>query len=120
MNSKYLWFQKIIMTPLYRIYDTINEEYDTEIMLSQDNCLYMYNLMIPENKERFIIERCAWIQDINWNRMYEWDIVTFWLYYKDIKYTLVYEWMQWKISDWANLKFVTDWKDLEVVWNIHS
>lgn len=52
--------------------------------------------------------------------MYEWDIVTSWLDYKDIKYTIVYEWMQWKISNWANLKFVTDWKDLEVVWNIHS
>ena len=38
----------------------------------------------------------------------------------DIKYTIILEWLQRKISDWANMKFATDWKDLEVVWNIHS
>ena len=134
----------MITTPLYRIRDKVNKEYCDDLyhVTMKWEISYWYDFWeeeeydnvwfcgtvkscIPIIKkvidwEHYIIERSTGMQDINQVRMFEGDVVTFWLDYKDIKYTLVYEWMQWKISDWANLKFVTDWKDLEVVWNIHS
>lgn len=109
------------MTPLYRIRHSKRKHYLHWFHFSLDwkwNVRDEHRWLLEQTD--CIIERCTWMQEINWNRMYEWDIVTFWLDYKDIKYTLIYEWMQWKISDWANLKFVTDWKDLEVIGNIHN
>jgi hypothetical protein len=109
-----------MITPIYRIYNKKNKRYEESLFALWNWTIRDYRWDEEYILDDYIIERCTWMQDIKWVRMYENDIVTFWLDYKDIKYTLIYEWMQWKISDWANLKFVTDWKDLEVVWNIHS
>ena len=117
---RYIIWYKMITTPLYRIYNNVTKQYVSDKLFVSISWYVASNFYDIEEQEEYIIERCTWMQEINWNRMYEWDIVTSWLDYKDIKYTIVYEWMQWKISNWANLKFVTDWKDLEVVWNIHS
>lgn len=106
-------------TPLYRIRDNITKCYNSNLVITQDWKMYS-TIDTDYDDDNCIIERCSGIKDKNWKRMFENDIVTFWLDYKDIKYTLIYEWMQWKISDWANLKFATDWKDLEVIGNIHQ
>ncbi len=112
---------KVKMTaPLYRIYDKKNKKYDEYIFALKDWTIRDYRWDEEYISQDYIIERCTWIQDVKWVRMYEWDIVTIWRDYKDIKYTIILEWLQRKISDWANMKFATDWKDLEVVWNIHS
>ncbi len=111
---------EIIMTPLYRIYNKETNQYIDYKLFVSISWYVASNVYETEEQEEFIIERCTWMQDIKWVRMYEWDVVTFWLDYKDIKYTLILEWLQWKIFDSANLKYVIDWKDLEVVGNIHS
>lgn len=134
MNSKYLWFQKIIMTPLYRIRDKNEKQYRNDLILDILNnvCSMTINystngrLYIVKNvnsQDDYIIERCTWIQDINWNRIFEWDI------YKVDWITFSKDWIEIEPTVNNIIDFIADFTDrdfwyseerIEVVWNIHS
>lgn len=130
--------------PLYRIRDKVNKEYCDDLyhVTMKWEISYWYDFWeeeeydnvwfcgtvkscIPIIKkvidwEHYIIERSTGMQDINWERMYEWDIVLYWAWlHNNTEHIVIYEDGIWKISiPW--LSYAVEFKYLEVVWNIHN
>lgn len=72
-----------------------------------------------EKFNNIILLQYVWYEDINWNEIYEWDIVEY--YWKRLEVFF----RNWCFVFWNKEKYIWDFfqgnnKDLKVIWNIYE